>query len=268
MDRRTLLLGGLGLVAACAAPESSLLDDVDVDAIVLRPGAPAPSTTLPVTPDEATTSAPPEIATVPPEDLVDLSFVARAVGPTVEVHTEPDGALDVTLDNPIPSGGPLVFLVDELADGWYRVLVPLRPNGRTGWVRADQVSLTRHNYRLRVELSAFRLDAFDHGELFFTAPTGVARDNTPTPGGRYYITELLQPPEPDSVYGLYAYGLSGYSEVLETFAGGPGQLGIHGTNDPSTIGRKVSHGCIRLRNEDIAQLVPILPLGTPVEVIA
>lgn len=268
MDRRTLLLGGLGLVAACAAPESSLLDDVDVDAIVLRPGAPTPSTTASLTPDETTTSVAPEIATVPPEDLVDLAFVARAVGPVVEVHTEPDGALDVTLDNPIPSGGPLVFLVEELADGWYRVLVPLRPNGRTGWVRADQVSLTRHNYRLRVELSAFRLDAFDHGELFFTAPTGVARDNTPTPGGRYYITELLQPPEPDSVYGKYAYGLSGYSEVLETFAGGPGQLGIHGTNDPSTIGRKVSHGCIRLRNEDIGQLVPILPLGTPVEVIA
>ena len=60
------------------------------------------------------------------------------------------------------------------------------------------------------------------------------------------------------------------SEVLEEFAGGPGQLGLHGTNDPDTLGTQVSSGCIRLHNDEISRLVLEvgLPLGTPVEVIS
>jgi lipoprotein-anchoring transpeptidase ErfK/SrfK len=56
--------------------------------------------------------------------------------------------------------------------------------------------------------------------------------------------------------------------VLQTFNGGPGQLGIHGTNQPQLLGTKVSHGCIRMSNEDITRLAGILPLGVPVEILA
>ncbi len=70
------------------------------------------------------------------------------------------------------------------------------------------------------------------------------------------------------MYGTFAYGLSGFSNVLKSFAGGSGVIGLHGTNDPSVIGQDVSAGCIRMRNEDIERLVPILPLGTPVEIVA
>jgi lipoprotein-anchoring transpeptidase ErfK/SrfK len=68
------------------------------------------------------------------------------------------------------------------------------------------------------------------------------------------------------VYGEYAYGLSAFSDVLKNWAGG-GIIGIHGTNDPSSIGDRRSHGCIRMYNKDIRQLVPILPLGTPVDIV-
>ena len=183
---------------------------------------------------------------------------------------EPGGSITHTLDSPIPSGGPLVFVVDEFGiEGWHRVLLPVRPNGASGWVHETDVVLTRHNYRILVELEEFRLTAFDHDVSFFETTVGVAADNTPTPGGRYYITELIQPRVSNSVYGIYAYGLSGYSEVLVEFAGGPGQLGLHGTNDPDTLGTQVSAGCIRLHNDDISRLVleTGIPLGTPVEVI-
>ena len=56
--------------------------------------------------------------------------------------------------------------------------------------------------------------------------------------------------------------------MLKDFAGGDGVIGLHGTNDPSSVGKDVSHGCIRLRNQDILQLVKILPLGTPVRILA
>jgi lipoprotein-anchoring transpeptidase ErfK/SrfK len=39
---------------------------------------------------------------------------------------------------------------------------------------------------------------------------------------------------------------------------------LHGTNNPASIGQSVSHGCIRLRNEDIQTLYEMVPVGTPV----
>jgi lipoprotein-anchoring transpeptidase ErfK/SrfK len=84
----------------------------------------------------------------------------------------------------------------------------------------------------------------------------------------FYIKELLQPPNPNGPYGPYAYGLSGFTTVKElaNFEGGEGTIGIHGTNDPSSIGTSVSHGCVRMRNEDITKLAKVLPLGTPVDI--
>jgi lipoprotein-anchoring transpeptidase ErfK/SrfK len=73
---------------------------------------------------------------------------------------------------------------------------------------------------------------------------------------------LLQPT--NTGYGPYAFGLSGFSEVLSNFGGGPGQIGLHGTDDTASIGRAASHGCIRMSNADITALATLLPLGTPI----
>jgi lipoprotein-anchoring transpeptidase ErfK/SrfK len=73
------------------------------------------------------------------------------------------------------------------------------------------------------------------------------------------------------VYGPYAYPLSGHSEVLTRFNGGDGELGIHGNNDASVLGQSVTAGCIgciRMTNDGITRLASILPLGTPVEIVA
>ena len=122
--------------------------------------------------------------------------------------------------------------------------------------------------RIQADLGNFELTVLKDGEVMKEIPIAVAADNTPTPGGLYYITELVQTPDPGGVYGPYAYGLSGFSEVHQSFNGGPGQLGIHGTNQPQYIGQQVSNGCIRMANADITELSKILPLGVPVEVIA
>jgi lipoprotein-anchoring transpeptidase ErfK/SrfK len=109
----------------------------------------------------------------------------------------------------------------------------------------------------------------------------VGTTNTPTPGGAFYIRSLIASTDP--VYGTYAFGLSGFSEVHETFNGGPGDIGIHGTSDPAAVGTDVSNGCIRLTNDKIEQLAGLLPeaaggqsdapavttgLGVPVRVLA
>ncbi len=202
-----------------------------------------------------------------PEFTTDLSVVATASTDLVEVFSDPaDGEPVHEMANPNSGGGPLVFLVERTVGEWHEVLLPIRPNGSTGWVRSADVDLAAHNVRVEVSLSDFDLKVFDNGELVLQAVIGVARENAPTPGGRYYVTELVRPIEQNTIYGRFAYGLSGFSETFETFEGGPGQLGIHGTNEPDKLGTRVSAGCIRLHDNDITRLVEFLPLGTPVEV--
>jgi RNA polymerase sigma factor (sigma-70 family) len=202
------------------------------------------------------------------------SLVAHAIVPELGIYDAPGAAVAVqALANPQPSGAPLVLLVTDQRAGWLQVLLPVRPNGSTGWVRAEQVSLVTHDFRLVVELGAHRITAYQGREVLLSEPIGVGTADAPTPGGLYYTKELLQPVDangrlyPDGPYGPYAYGLSGFSEVLFDFAGGDGQFGIHGTNDPSGLGHDVSHGCIRMSNAGITLLAQTLPLGVPVDIL-
>jgi lipoprotein-anchoring transpeptidase ErfK/SrfK len=195
------------------------------------------------------------------------SLVAQARGERVQVYATPaEDQPTVALDNPNENDAPLVFLVERAEGEWLQVLLPVRPNGSTGWIRTADVDLVTDPYRVEIALAAHTLSVYDGDQLIAQHPIGVGTASTPTPGGRYYLKELLQPPTPNGPYGAYAYGLSGFSNVLDEFNGGDGVIGIHGTNDPSTIGTDVSHGCIRLTNDAITELVGYLPLGTPVHI--
>ncbi|HXF56271.1 MAG TPA: L,D-transpeptidase [Actinomycetota bacterium] len=167
-------------------------------------------------------------------------------------------------------GAPQVFLLeDDVYDQggrrWFRALLPVRPNGTTGYIQADRLELARTPWRLELTRRRFELRLYRNCELVRRFRVGIGTGDTPTPTGRFYLASLLKVPDPDTIYGPYAYGLSGFSETLEDWPFG-GIVGLHGTNDPSSIGRRSSHGCIRMRNRDILQLVKILPLGTPMEI--
>ena len=199
----------------------------------------------------------------------EVALVAEARPPQVQVYasaSEDDPT--ATLDNPNENGAPLVFLVEEDLGDWLKVLLPVRPNGSTGYVRAADVNVVENPYRIDIALADHRLVVTKGDEVVADEPIGVGTESTPTPGGKYYIKELLQPPDPGGAYGVYAYGLSGFSNVLDEFNGGDGVIGIHGTNEPELIGTDVSHGCIRLSNEAITDLAAVLPLGTPVHIAA
>jgi lipoprotein-anchoring transpeptidase ErfK/SrfK len=170
------------------------------------------------------------------------------------------------MTRPAP-GAPLVFLV--LADTGgdrLRVQLPARPGPATGWIERSGATLFSVDWELVVLPAAHQLRVLRAGRVVETDPVGVGRGVTPTPSGRYYITEILQPPDPAGSYGPFAFGLSAYSPTLTEFAGGSGQIGLHGTNDPSGLGHDVSHGCIRVANSVITRLAQQLPLGTPVDI--
>lgn len=232
----------------------------------------APTTAAPATAAVAPTATDGLPFYVPEKDLPGLSFVATAAVPAISVYST-DQLTEPTFEftNPNTSGGPLVFLVEDLNDDTqaYKVLLPTRPNGSVGWINSSQVHLTRHNYAIKVRLDDFSLSVTDREEMIFETAVGVGRADAPTPPGRYYTAELLRPPSSGTAYGPYAYGLSGYSDTFTNFLGGPGQLGIHGTNNPWKLGTNASAGCVRLHNDDITHLVETLqlPLGVPVDIV-
>jgi lipoprotein-anchoring transpeptidase ErfK/SrfK len=212
---------------------------------------------------ELTPTAAPEPSPSPEAE----SLVATAADQMVEAFKTPDSPKPfVRFEHPGPFGTPRVFLVQEDAGDWIRVLLPMRPNGSEGWVRDTDVKLTTNPYEIEVDLSEFRLTAYENDEQVLEADAAIGTGGTPTPTGLFFTTILAKPESPTSPYGKYAYGLSAYSEVLTSFAGGEGQVAIHGTNQPGLIGTEVSHGCVRVDNTTITKLARLIPLGTPVRI--
>jgi lipoprotein-anchoring transpeptidase ErfK/SrfK len=207
-------------------------------------------------------------AAIPTYTVVVESAVAEIV---VRSAPEPGASPVATLQSPTASGSPLVFrAVDGEAVGgeWIDVFLPVEPNGSTGWVHRDDVSLSNNPYRVEIERASYSLRVYELDELWIETTIAVGTGDTPTPVGDFYLLELLAPPDPDGPYGPYAFGLSGFSEVLTDFGGADTAIiGLHGTNDPTSLGTDVSHGCIRLENDVIEELARTLPLGTPVAIV-
>ena len=92
----------------------------------------------------------------------------------------------------------------------------------------------------------------------------MGRSVSATPTGTYFLVMLLKQPDPHGLYGPYAFGTSAFSNTYYHFGGGPGEIGLHGTDDPQGLGTNVSHGCVRVSNPTIRRLARLLPLGTPI----
>lgn len=154
---------------------------------------------------------------------------------------------------------------DDAQEAWIRIRIPGRPNGRTGWVREEQLSalkvVTTH---LTIDRSDLQATLRDKGKVVWRSPVGVGAPGTPTPGGRFWIRERLRNLGGSPVYGPWAFGTAAYS-VLSDWPGG-GVVGIHGTNQPELIPGRPSHGCVRVPNGKINRLAKLMPVGTPLRI--
>jgi lipoprotein-anchoring transpeptidase ErfK/SrfK len=192
------------------------------------------------------------------------SIVAQARG-TVPVYHRPGARKAfVKYSSSNGYGQPRVFLIAQRRPGWEKVYLPQRPNGTTGWVRDRSVSLAYDPYTVVVSLSQQRVHVYRAGRQILVTKAGVGRSVSATPSGKYFLVMLLKQPDPNGMYGPYAFGTSAFSNTYYHFGGGPGEIGLHGTDDPQALGTNVSHGCIRVSNAAITRLARILPLGTPV----
>src|SRR5207247_1747343 len=100
---------------------------------------------------------------------------------------------------------------------WFQALLPIRPNGITAFIPGRDLQVQTTPYRLELDRRRFTLRLFEGCRLVKTYRVGLGTGKTPTPTGQFYLTSLIKLPDPDTVYGPYAYGLSGYSEVLDAW---------------------------------------------------
>jgi hypothetical protein len=163
--------------------------------------------------------------------------------------------------------GKLALLAVDRRDGFWRVALPVRPNGTTGWVREEDVVHEVVTERIVIELDTNILRLYRRDRVVLSSKAATGTGGTPTPQGLFFVKELVPQEKPNGAYGPVALGLSGFSEALKKFAGGSAIIAIHGTNSPGSIGNAASHGCIRLPNDVITELSSVVRLGTPVEIV-
>jgi lipoprotein-anchoring transpeptidase ErfK/SrfK len=146
---------------------------------------------------------------------------------------------------------------------WYRVQLPLKPNGVTGFVRARALIVEKVATRIEIDVSQRRLTLFRNGKRELSATVAVGSAPTPTPIGRFYVNQRLIPTDKGGPFGPGAIGISAFSNVLTGWTQG-GPVAIHGTNEPWSIGHAVSNGCIRLPNPTLERVFRETLAGTPV----
>ncbi|MCU1371172.1 MAG: ErfK/YbiS/YcfS/YnhG family protein [Ilumatobacteraceae bacterium] len=197
-------------------------------------------------------------------------LVADATGSIVHLYEEPGVALasKPTMANPTWENLPVVFLVLEQRNEWLHVRVSSRPNNMTAWVSRSEVSLRSVPNRVLIEVGARRVSVFHGDQVLLQETVAVGTDRTPTPVGTFFVDGVVKVPYDTGPYGAYQVSVSGFSDALQSFGGGVGQIAMHGTNRPELLGQNVSNGCVRMTNENITKMVQLAPLGTPVTIVA
>jgi lipoprotein-anchoring transpeptidase ErfK/SrfK len=238
---------------------------VGVAALLLLAGCGGTSTTT-----TATGPAPSETTSTTP-----LWRYAVTTDPdaSIDVRPEPGAATEpvFTLPGKTMYGTPTVARVLEYGGvrGWVRIEAPGRPPARTGWIPAATVdvhAVDPARNQILVDTAAREITIMIDGATT-TFPAGVGSAENPTPIGNWWVTDLVETGDPGGAYGAFAVGLSARSETITEFGVGDGQIGIHGTNEPGSIGQAVSHGCVRVPAEAVEMLRGVF-LGMPVVVVA
>ena len=270
MMRRFLLLASCCFALAACSQTSAAAPSTTTATTTTTTEAATPTTVDYPTEVEPAPDVRPVFGGLGVDTLADgMTLVAKAAGET-EVYEVP-GAEEpwITLAETTIVGTPTVLsIVEGPTDGWAKVMLPVRPNGTLGWVKTQGMLLYVVDGRVVVNLSNKTLTYYQQGEVVLETTVAIGSDRNPTPTGSLFITDNVTLADPSSPWGPYAFGLSARSDTITEYNGGDGIIGIHGTNRPNSIGSAASLGCLRIDNDVITQLHEMIPIGTPVEIMA
>lgn len=199
------------------------------------------------------------------------AFVVRPrAGGHLVVHAKPRGPVVARLGARTEFGSPTTLLVAKRRGSWLGVVTTHVANGRLGWVdsRAGALATARTRVSLALDLSARRLVVRRGDRVLRRITVGVGRPSSPTPTGRFAVTDKLPGSRYGSYYGCCIIALSAHQPKLPAGWTGGDRIAVHGTDDPGSIGAAASAGCPRARDVDLRYLMRVVPLGAPVFVRA
>ncbi len=184
----------------------------------------------------------------------------------VSVRDRPGGSVVTTLGTETPYGSPQTAAVVGRRGAWLEVQSPLLGNGREGWIRASQVSVSTTSLELRADLSRRTLQVRLGGRVLRSFPIAVGAAATPTPTGRFFLTDNLPGPRYGSVFGCCILALSAIQPASVTGWQTDGRVAIHGLVSAGQLGTGASYGCLLARRADLEWMMHRLPLGTPITI--
>jgi len=199
-----------------------------------------------------------------------VSTVLAAPKGTIPTYSSPGAPQSATVG--AWYGYALVLPVVAEQPGWLQVRLPRRPNQSTAWVHSADVTLSSTPYRIVVSLKAMHLTVYLAGYPTLSFPAGIGVPATPTVAGSYFVA--VHEPHPAAGYGPFVLGTSAHSDAISSWEGmDDAIIAIHGPITGyadariGTTGARISNGCIRLHDSDLARLAPV-PIGTPVDIVA
>jgi hypothetical protein len=218
--------------------------------------------------DEAASAAEmPAAATAPQGSLV--AHVKR--GRVVAVRSGPNGRVLTSLGSRTEFGSEQALsVVRERRRTWLGITTPHLPNGRLGWIDARSRALrySRAPIELEIDLSRRQLLVWRSHQVVRRVRVSVGRAGSPTPTGRFAVTDKLPGARYSSAYGCCVLALSGTQPNLPPGWTGGNRLAVHGTGDQRSVGGRASAGCLHARDGDLRHLMNVVPLGAPVRIHA
>jgi lipoprotein-anchoring transpeptidase ErfK/SrfK len=192
------------------------------------------------------------------------AFEIAHVDGNAALYARPHGPIVARLSSRTEFGSPQTLGVLRHRGRWLAVVSTNRPNGSVSWVRAGAVRITTTRVSLTLDRSR-RLLVLKKGDTVLRRMTvGVGRAESPTPTGRFAVTDKLSGYKYGPYYGCCIVALSAHQPHLPAGWTGGDRIAIHGTNAPSSIGVASSAGCPHARDADLRVLMRRVPLGAPV----
>ena len=184
----------------------------------------------------------------------------------VTLASRPGGPAESRLGSRTEFGSPRVLWAAARRGRWLGVVTSARPNGRLAWLRTPDpaIRLGRLRTVIRADLSGRTLELRREGRRVLRMKAAVGRPDSPTPTGRFAVTDKMASARYGPYYGCCILALSGHQPNPPPGWRGGTRLAIHGTNRPSTIGEAASAGCLRGADGALRALMRRAPLGTPV----
>jgi lipoprotein-anchoring transpeptidase ErfK/SrfK len=200
---------------------------------------------------------------MPPAEIVRVR-----PGRTLTLRARPHGAARAEVTHATEFGSPQTLGVVRRQGRWLGVTTAALPNGSVGWVHSRDPALTlrRTRWSIHADVSRRRIVLRRDGRTVRRLDVAVGRPGSPTPTGRFAITDKLSGGRFSPYYGCCVLAISATQPHTPPGWTGGNRMAIHGTSDPGSIGTDASAGCLRAADDDLQVLMDRAPLGTPVVV--